>query len=156
MKTKRKVQTPPSWSDLEFAFTWRMDEGGHYLDLETGEVVTVTASEEDELGQEEIDAGIEEGRFVWIDPIESPVQFRWMEEFVDTVKSRQLRDRLAAALSGRQPFRRFKDELVDAPSQRERWFLFQRDRVREAIQEWMEENGVELDGSAPRRSEESL
>lgn len=144
---KRRVAV--SWSDLELAFTWRMEEGGHYLDLETAEVVTVTATEDDELGQEEIDAGIQEGRFLWIDPIESSVQFRWMEEFVDTLRSERLRERLVEALRGRQPFRRFKEELIEAPAQRERWFLFQRDRVREAIRDWMEENGLEMADDGP-------
>ncbi len=144
MKPVKRRLIEPSWSDLEFAFTWRTEEGGHYLDLSTGDVVPVTATEDDELGQEEIDAGIAEGRFLWIDPIESDVQFRWMEEFVGTVESERLRERLVAALRGRRPFRSFKDELGQAPAERERWFLFQRDCVREAIREWMEENGVEL------------
>jgi hypothetical protein len=34
--------------------------------------------------------------------------------------------------------------LAEAPAPRERWFLFQRDRVGEAIRDWMEENGLEV------------
>lgn len=142
----RRVQA--SWSDLEFAFTWRPEEGGHYLDLDSGDVVMVTATEDDELGKEEIDACVQEGRFLWIEPVESDVQFRWMEEFVETVEDDTLRGRLTEALGGRGPFRRFKDVLVEAPAARERWFLFQGDRVREAIRVWLEENAVEVSGDA--------
>ena len=139
----RKRQVAVSLVELGEALTWRIEEGGHYLDLETGEVVAWTASEWDELSTEDIDAGVEEGRLFWIDPVESSVEFGWMEDFLDAVRKGALRERLAAALRSRHPFRRFKEVLVEFPAERERWFGFHRERAVEAAKQWMEENGLE-------------
>ena len=50
------------------AHTWHMDEGGHYLDVTSGHIVSFTGVD-DELAEEEIDAGLAEGRLVPIEPL---------------------------------------------------------------------------------------
>jgi len=36
--------------------------------------------------------------------------------------------------------------LTDFPAQRDRWFAFRTERLRQAAREWLEENGVEASG----------
>ncbi|MBI2906204.1 MAG: hypothetical protein HYX92_00970 [Chloroflexi bacterium] len=66
-----------------------------------------------------------------------------MEEFIATVRSERLRELLEVAINGRGAFRRFKDVLTRDPEERERWFKFKSDRVRERIVAWLEEEGIE-------------
>jgi len=58
---------PIDWNELEFALTWHSDEGGHYLDVTSGQIVAFTGLD-DELAEGEIDAGLEEGRLIPIEP----------------------------------------------------------------------------------------
>ena len=134
---------PVDWNDMEIALTWGFDEGAHYLDVQTGEVVSWMGSADDALSPDDIDAGLAEHRLIWIEPLSSSVRYGWMEEFVDTVRDERLRRSLQRALSGARPFRRFKDTLEEDLDERERWFAFDRERVREAAKEWLEENGIE-------------
>lgn len=132
---------PIDWGELEMALTWHTNEGGHYLDLTTGEVVAYTGLD-DELTESEIDAGLAEGRLIPIEPLPSSVEYGWMAEFAASVSNASLRHRLDHALSGRSAFRRFKDALISYPSEREVWFAFRGERLRAAAREWLEENGI--------------
>jgi hypothetical protein len=145
---------PIDWEELEFALTWHSDEGGHYLDLTTGEIVARTGHEDDEGSEEEIDAGLAEGRLLAIEPLPSSVQYDWMSEFAGSVADAALRRLLEVALDGSGAFRRFKDVLADSPAQRGRWFAFRGERLREAAREWLEENGIEPTAPPTRRSPE--
>jgi len=130
------------WGDVEFALTWRTDEGRYFLDRETGEVIAWTGVDDPEHSEDELDAGLAEGRLLPIDPLPSPVEYDWMEEFAATVGKPELRRQLEAALRASRPFRRLKDVLADYPAERQRWFAFHSERLREAAKEWLEENGI--------------
>jgi hypothetical protein len=139
------------WEELGFALTWRTDEGRHFLDRETGEVIAWTGADDPEHPEEDLDAGLAGGRLVAIDPLPSSVEYGWMEELVATIAAAPLRRRLEDALAGRGPFRWFKDVLAGHPAERDCWFAFHDERVRKAAQEWLEENGIESTTSkAPR------
>jgi hypothetical protein len=47
-----------------------------------------------------------------------------LEDFIFTVPSRRLQDRLDQAIRGRDAFRRFKDVLAGCPDEHKRWFAF--------------------------------
>ena len=136
---------PIDWNELEFALTWHSDEGGHYLDVTSGQIVAFTGLD-DELAEGEIDAGLEEGRLIPIEPLPSSVEYGWMSEFAASVADAALRRLLEVALNGSGAFRRFKGVLTDFPAQRDRWFAFRTERLRQAAREWLEENGVEASG----------
>ena len=87
-------------------------------------------------------------RYIHVPQDESRDGYRDMEEFIKTVKNAQLRDRLEQAISGKGAFRRFKDVLAYHDSERERWFAFKRDCLRERMLEWLEDEGIE---AVPRR-----
>lgn len=134
---------PIDWGDLEFALTWRTDEGGHYLDLTTGEIITWTGHEDDERSEDDIDAGLVEGRLIAIEPLPTSVEYGWMCDFTESVADPGLRKLLEVALNGSGAFRRFKHVLTDDPAERERWFTFHGEQVREAAREWLEEQEIE-------------
>jgi hypothetical protein len=137
-----RKQVPIDWDALEIALTWRDSEGrGHWLDLMTGQVIGPTGTDE-EPSEEELDDRLAEGRLIAIEPLESSVEYGWMQDFAVSVADPVLRRLLAVALDGRGAFRRFKDVLADYPSERERWFAFHGEHVRAAAREWLEENGI--------------
>jgi hypothetical protein len=145
--TRRRLTI--DWGDLEFALTFRDPEGGHHLDLTTGEIVFWSRGGEGPA-EEEMDDGVAEGRLIAIEPLPSSVEYGWMEEFAAGVRDSDLRHRLDVALAGPRPFRRFKDVLAAYPVDRETWFAFHAERVRAAAREWLDDNGVDAE-DGPRR-----
>lgn len=74
-----------------------------------------------------------------------------MAAFVETVGDARLARRLADAIGGRGAFRRFKDALLDAPADRERWFAFVEARRTARLRAWLADVGVApVDTSPPR------
>lgn len=125
----------------------------YFLDRETGQVHLVSEECDPEEGLDpgalrllvaETEGESEpSGRFLEICELPSHVQFRWMERFVEGLSGR-LAAPLEDALRRPKPFRRFKDTLLELPPEiRESWFAFNRERDREAAEEWLVENGVE-------------
>lgn len=153
-------RVPVDWGNLEMALTSHMDEWACYLDLRTGKVHMVRqdslgdesfGGEDDELSEEEIDAGLATGDLVHIEPLSSSVEYDWMVEFADSVADPRLRELLQVALDGRGAFRRFKNVLLDFPEERARWFTFRDRRLREAMGEWLEEHEIEPTTAPPVR-----
>ena len=162
-----------SYSDLEGAFTSGSEELQYWLDKQTGELILISedmeawATSDDDtdevpewaregveqarrvlraIGELETGEESEEAdRFLSIPTIDSHEGYRTMEEFVETVKNPRLQVSLVRALQGGKPFRRFKAALSEYPAQREEWFAFENQRVRETIKEWAEAEGIELD-----------
>jgi hypothetical protein len=81
-------------------------------------------------------------RFIAIPSEESHEGYRDMEAFIATVRQRRLQERLERAISGRGAFRYFKDVLLDYPAERERWFQFKQERLRQRILDWLEAMGI--------------
>ena len=148
--TKR---VPVNWDDLEMALTSNHGEWTCYLDLETGEVRMLSMDRLDDDGDgisdDEIDAGLYAGRLLHVEPLGSKVEYRWMAEFIGTVRDARLRDRLEVALDGRGAFRRFKNVLLDFPAERKRWFAFRDQRLHAAAREWLGEVGIEPTTAPP-------
>jgi len=146
-------RVPVNWDDLEMALTTNAGEWTCYLDVRSGEVQMVPldhfGEDEDEPSEEDIDALLEAGHLIHVEPLGSRVEYGWMAEFTETVRNARLRDRLEVALDGRGAFRRFKNVLLDHPAERERWFAFRDARVREAVREWLTGEGIEPT-TAPR------
>jgi hypothetical protein len=140
-------RVPVNWDDLDMALTSNHGEWTCYLDLRTGEVQMLSVArfgdDDDGPSEEEIDAGIDAGHLIHVEPLDSSVEYRWMAEFATTVSDPRLRDRLEVALDGRGAFRRFKNVLLDHPAQRERWFALRDQRLDEAARDWLAEQGIE-------------
>jgi hypothetical protein len=148
-------RVPVNWDDLELALTGAQGEWTYYLDLQTGDVQMVpdhgVADASDWPSEAEIDAGLEAGHLVPVAPLGSSVEYEWMVAFTETVHPPRLRARLAAALNGRGPFRRFKYTLGAFPAERQRWFAFRDARLRAAAREWLADHGIEPTTPPPTR-----
>ena len=133
---------PVNWTDLETAFERNSPETESFLDSRSGEVVTVTEGAIDYTEQR---AKVQSGgdAFVRIEPAASREQYKWMERFVSGVTDEPLRERLVIAIDGKGAFRRFKDVLLNYPTERERWFSYRAELLHWAIQKWMEKEQLQ-------------
>lgn len=82
-------------------------------------------------------------RYLAIPHADSHQGYHDMEDFIFTVSNRRLQDRLGQAIEGRGAFRRFKDVLASYPHERERWFAFKDERIRQRVLDWLESAGIE-------------
>ncbi len=67
-----------------------------------------------------------------------------MQDFIATVEDEHLAQLLEVAINGKGAFRRFKDVLLNYPEEKERWFEFKDDRMRERALEWLDDIDVSL------------
>jgi len=63
---------------------------------------------------------------------------------ITTVEDDHLSELLEVAINGKGAFRRFKDVLLNYPEERERWFQFKDDRMKERALEWLDDIDVTL------------
>lgn len=110
----------------------------HYLDLETGDVVSVSEMEPEldrDISQR---IGENPDRYALIPPIPSREAHGHMEDFIYTIEDEDLRDRLGHAIRGRGAFRRFKDVLNHNPEEQTRWYHFKHNILKREAMEWLE------------------
>jgi predicted nucleotidyltransferase len=153
--------------DLEGAFETNSPEMHHYLDTETGEVLTVTDDFRQELERLWEDAGPEDKledllrkselpdwqrqalakaqrveedygtRVVMVPEPDADTDLRNIEAFITTVAEPRLREELQRATRGRGAFRRLREALEDDFRERERWFQFKRKCLRQHMADWL-------------------
>ncbi|QQR89485.1 MAG: hypothetical protein IPJ88_14975 [Myxococcales bacterium] len=136
--TLRKV--PIAWEPLEDAFENNAPEVHSYLHLITGEVIRVVDGVADPAMHARIAADMNYQR---IEAVSSREQYRWMERFNESVLDDDLRRRLNGAIDGKGAFRRFKDLLMNFTEERERWFTFRSERLRQCMEAWLATHGIE-------------
>lgn len=140
----RKI--PIDWDALETAVERNAPDTESFLDLTTGQVVTIVSGDpEAPVLKKQVADHID--NYVRIEPASSREQYRWMERFVQSVSDEALRERLIIAIDGKGAFRRFKDVLLAYPAERERWFSYRADLLHWHIHNWLVEN--ELEGTTP-------
>lgn len=110
-----------------------------YLDMENGEVLL----DRDENG-ELIETMDSDPRYLRIEQIPSYAAFDVMENFVATLNDARVVRKLTRALSGRKPFRAFKDALCEFPEVREAWFEFEQQADLRRAARWCEENEIDV------------
>jgi hypothetical protein len=135
--TRREV--PIAWEALEDAFENNAPEVHSYLNLETGDVVRIVDGVADPATAGRIAT---DPQYMRVEPVSSREQYRWMERFIATVDESELRQKLVAAIDGKGAFRRFKDVLMSFPVDRERWFAFRSERLRTAIDAWLDAHAI--------------
>ena len=117
----------------------------YYLDLETGEILFVSEGMDDEeTGKLKNQIEEELDRYEPIPKAESYEGYRDMQAFIATVEDDHLAELLEVAINGKGAFRRFKDVLLNYPEERERWFQFKDDRMKERALEWLDDIDVIL------------
>ncbi len=139
-----KIQLPIDLQELCAAFEDSSEDHRYFLDFQTGEVNLdiFDAAEREELDEMVDEASKERCRYLPI--AESHVGYEDMKEYIETVKGANLKEKLSIAISGSGAFRRFKDVLNSYPKERERWFKFKDEKVMERVNEWLDEEGIEI------------
>lgn len=144
--TRRRV--PICWDDLEVSVERNAPDTESYLDLNTGQVVTIVVGEpEAPIKRQQVANNIES--HIRIEPASSREQYRWMERFVSSVVDDALRERLIISIDGKGAFRRFKDVLLAYPAERERWFSYRSDLLHWHIHNWLISHDIESVGPPP-------
>ena len=142
-----KIQVTADREELCFLFEDSSCEHRSYLDLKTGEIIQIfddiMDSDEKELLDEKVEEGFGE-RYITIPNAESHDGYHDMEDFIETVNDMNLKEKLNIAISGSGAFRRFKDVLTSYPKERERWFKFKDEKIKERVNEWLDEEGIEI------------
>jgi uncharacterized protein UPF0158 len=122
----------------------------HYLDTETGDIITVCEEWEDyEELSERID-GAAGGRYLHIEQPDSHESFRTMEDFAVSLPESQTKSRLLDALSRNKPFRRFKDIVHRDLALRDQWFQFRDDAMAQDVRDWLDAEGIEAELLRPQ------
>ncbi|MDI9606655.1 MAG: UPF0158 family protein [Atribacterota bacterium] len=119
----------------------------YYLDLETGEVIFIS-DYMDDANLEELKDRIDENpdRYEPIPKAESSEDYDDMVDFISTVEDEHLVELLEVAIDGKGAFRRFKDVLARYPEEKERWYRFKNERMKERAISWLEAIGIRLQG----------
>ncbi len=138
----------PDWAALETAFEHNAPETNSYLDLETGQVVTIVDNRPED-DEKRLLIRHTNGRFVRLDPASSREQYRWMERFVASVEDGALKERLILAIDGKGAFRRFKDVLLSYPVERDRWFQYRANLLHIYINLWLGSKDMALGENPP-------
>ncbi len=129
--------------DLTMAMEESSYEHEYFLDLQTGEILLISDymdSRETAEVRKKIDD--DPDRFEEIPKADSREGYQDMEDFIDTIKDGHIAEVLSTAIEGRGAFRRFKDTLLRYPDERERWFKFKGDLMKQRAMEWLDEIGV--------------
>lgn len=128
-----------AWEALEDAFENNAPEVHSYLNVENGDVLRIVDGIAEPATHVRIAA---DSGYLRVEPVSSREQYRWMERFIATVEDPELQAKLAASIDGKGAFRRFKDVLMGYAVDRERWFAFRSERLRTAIEVWLESHGL--------------
>lgn len=120
-------------------------EREYFLDTKNGDIVHVSDfwhEDEKEKAYKKIDA--EPERYIMFPPDGPRKVYYDMLDFAATIEDRELREKLYVAVEGRGGFRRFTDILLSHPSEKNNWQTYIKERTRERINDWLEENGIEI------------
>jgi hypothetical protein len=120
------------------------DDHRYFLDVQTG---AVNLDIFDAAEREELDEMVDEAskeRYRYLPTAESHVGYEDMKEYIETLQGANLKEKLTIAISGSGAFRRFKDGLNSYPKERERWFKFKDEMVMGRVNEWLDEEGIEI------------
>ena len=127
------------WVEFEGALENNSPDLKSFLNLVTGDVIRVFEGEPGELTLEEAESS---DNYLFIEPISSREQYRWMEEFIEIIEDATLKDKLNIAIDGKGAFRRFKDVLMGYPTERERWFAKRSTKLHAHMAEWLKTQNV--------------
>jgi hypothetical protein len=127
--------------EIATALADQMDYEHRWLfDPQTGQVAFWT-SDTGIDGENPVE--LDELDLIRIDPIPSYVWYRDMEDFAAGVTDGAARRRLADALQGRGPFRRFKDQLYEhLPALIAPWHAFRDVRAQRRAVDWLLDQGL--------------
>jgi len=128
------------WQELEGAFENNSPEVTSFMNIATGEVRRIVQGLDDE--DESMLALENDPNFLYVGPISSREQYRWMEEFIQTIQDTALKEKLRIAIDGKGAFRRFKDVLFNHTDEKDNWFVKRSHEIRTHIIAWLRINNI--------------
>ena len=135
------------WAELEGALENNSPELHSFLNKNSGDVIRIfNGTDNAERRLQEVEA---DPAYVYIEPISSREQYRWMEEYIEEMEDCPLKDKLNIAVDGKGAFRRFKDVLVQDPEKREVWFAKRSEKLQAHIAEWLKAKNIAASNAAP-------
>ena len=135
--SEKSPELDVDWEALAVAVENQLPDSKSFLNLVTGEVVTIRSSDGNGIKQPE-----STNDWLPVPPRSSREGYRTMQRFIDQLEDSPLKERLVAALVGRGAFRRFKDILLDDPEQRQEWFAFKDCEVFNYVSDWLTTQGI--------------
>lgn len=126
--------------ELAFALNTNGEDLDHYLDLLSGKVLLMYSEVPDPEVADLLES--EPERMLLIEPITSAISFTIMEDFIQTLTQQEIYLALEHALSGRKPFRTFKNVLMGYPDVLQAWYTFEANAIRQLALDWLEENDL--------------
>jgi len=150
---ENQLRVAVDWVELEGALENNSPELHSFLNKVTGDVIRIFRGSDD--AEERLREVENSPDYLYIEPISSREQYRWMEEFIETVEESNLKDKLNIAIDGKGAFRRFKDVLVGYPAERERWFGKRSAKLRAHMKEWLTAKRINPTNSPPWEGESS-
>jgi hypothetical protein len=144
-------------NDIIDALEMQFDDSFSYLDLDAGQVITLSEDllrEAEEHGEEEPDVPdwqkaeweiakriVSTDRFITLPTKFDVNEWEIMQDFSRSMESDGVRDELSRAIHGAGAFRNFKD-TVSRLGIEPAWFAFRADALRQIALEWCEENRI--------------
>jgi len=137
----QNCENPVDLVQLIDAFDMQSDHLSFYVNRTSGEILSLTESEEMEQDDEsELDASVlDSDKYV---PLPSPWEFNKygiMEEFAFSLEDNKMQEVLARAIRGKGAFGRFHT-AIQAYKIQDRWYAYQKDRLREIAVKWCHQN----------------
>jgi len=80
--------------------------------------------------------------YVAFTAMEGHESLRVMEDFIETIAEKRVREIFENTIQRKKPFQQFKSLLFDYPLLRERWFLYKNERYREYVQKQIDDYNV--------------
>jgi yecA family protein len=114
----------------------------YYFDSRSGEIVFLT---EDGRGSDKRWDIISNSRdrFIDIEPMDSRQRHRIRKDFVTTLPSTPLQEKLKSSLENAKLVRRFQDTVTEDQALRKRWFEFHHEAMQEIALEWLADHHIE-------------
>jgi hypothetical protein len=164
MHSKRKP-IKIDWDEVEAAFDSPSEETQAYLDLVTGNLVLDGEGEGDPF-EDEDDNDVERNAVdppremrrdptrLYVTPPSLDERIDWLRSFLDSGAKLNggVAEGLRRALDADDPIAEVAGVLRDHADERESWFLFRSERLHELIDEWLEDNEVQVIEPPPWQS----
>lgn len=131
-------------TELRLAFEAETQDLPWYLDVDTGDVLLVTAEYEPSEHRGVTVAQIERetARFLRVPPSNPQHVVDDMRAFAESVGDTQLTESLALALSAPRPDKRFKTALSWLPETQQQWHAWRQARTMDRVTAWLAGHGL--------------
>ena len=142
------------WDELERAFNNQNQDLVYYLDAVTGHVVLEGEGEdegfetEDEMHERGAVGGgppRDDSTRIYVTPPTVPLKIEWLKTFMKESEGLEpeLLSKLEIAMQEENAPLAIKEAMNQHPEDREKWYLYRSEKVRELTDRWIENHGIQ-------------